>query len=154
MRWSRLVVVSALVAVVALSVAGLRTLSSPRVARAKAAPVPAQPFPRGALERQLQLLAQRLFVPSHGVPILPVPRAIPYGAPCYVALGRCSLTPCVEFAQGLSPGVAATDSAVVLKLGGPVSRAAPQVPAIAPQVARPACRGRLGTPKVLRVSSP
>lgn len=151
MRWTRLVAVTAVAAVLAVSFAGWRMLSSARVATAL--PASAAKL-HGALEQQLQLLAGRLPVPRP-VQVLPARPVIPYGGPdipyggvCYVGPGRCSLTPCTEFARAGRTEVAGTSSGVVLRLGGPLSRGA------APRPGRSACEGRVGTPRVLRVSGP
>ncbi len=159
MRWSRLVIVSGVVVIALLgagwrfAVVGHPALAARPVAQSRLQ-VPA------VLRKQLAALAARTFrvpralrVPRTPIPPGGLPR-VPSG-PCYIAIGECSLTPCVEFAHGASPAVSTSSSAVVLRLVSPVTQlASPLTGRGAALPATPSCQGRLGTPRVLRVSGP
>jgi hypothetical protein len=88
-------------------------------------------------------------LPGRGLPV-PLPNLAP-GAPgsCFVA-GRCSEVPCVEFAQSTpEPTATAVVQASVVVLERPT-------PAPFNGGSQPgsSCAGRLGTPRILRVSGP
>jgi hypothetical protein len=106
----------------------------------------------GSLERQLQrYLAASPPLPQTP-PALPprglsIPRLGPGGGICYVATGHCSAIPCIEFAGASAAPTSGTATGVVLRLGETVNRNAPRL-------AQGSCEGRLGTPKVFRVSGP
>lgn len=159
MRSSRLVGALAAVAVVAASFAGWRLVASPRVARARAAVIThAAPSPSAALQRSLQRVLEgfplaRTRAPGPRTLTYIVPRALPAppssgGSACYVVAGRCSETPCVEFAHAAGSAPTAAPGPVVLRLGTTATRNAP----IPRRQTR--CQGRLGAPKILRVSGP
>jgi hypothetical protein len=150
MRCSRLVVVRGVMAI-ALMGMGWRLLASRHTARAAQAPVRTTPSQlRPSLEWQLQqLLAHRPPVPPDLAPLA--------AGPCFVALGRCSQIPCVEFARaGRAQG-----SAAALARAAAAAAAAPS--AVVLELARAtrpgqslqsSCQGRRGAPRILRVGAP
>lgn len=151
MRWPRLVGVFTLVAITLIG-AGSQLLGSARAARrATAAPLARHATvqaggPLSALERQLQRFLSTKPLRQPVPPVLPRRLLAPHPTICFLAAGGCSDTPCVEFAGQEGAAIAATSSAVVLRLGGVINRNA------VPQVGRSTCQGHLGTPKLFRVS--
>ena len=154
----RLMVMAGLVTVVLVG-AGVRLLSTGPPARASQV---LQTAPAGTaalrIPNALRLQLLRYLNGEHARPLpprpLPIPLVprLPQGGACAVAAGACSPIPCIEFARAASvssAAVAAGPSAVVLRLAAPV-----RVLRGAPQPGRRACDGRLGAPKILRVSAP
>jgi hypothetical protein len=147
MRFSRAVAVVGLVVVVALAAGWGPTGSAHanRHSRPAAGTLGSLTIPPALRRRLLESLNQRL---APRLPVRPVPLApgLPQPRTCYVAGGGCSLTPCVQFATGASP-VVSQSNAIVLRLAAPARTVG------GPQTARGRCQGRLGMPKVLRVSA-
>jgi len=150
----RLMVMAGLVTVVLVG-AGVRLLSTGQPARAsqvlQTAPAgtAALRIPNALRLQLLRYLNGELRRPLPPRPLVP---RLPQGGACAVAAGACSPIPCIEFARAASvssAAVAAGPSAVVLRLAAPV-----HVLRGAPQPGRRACDGRLGAPKILRVSAP
>jgi hypothetical protein len=151
MRWPRLVGVLTFVAIMLIGT-GWQLLGSAHAARrATAAPLARHAtaqagVPRSALERQLQRFLSTTPLRQPEPRVVPLRPLTPHPTTCFLATGGCSDTPCVEFAGQAGAAIAATSSAVVLRLGGVINRSA------VPQVGRSSCQGHLGTPKLFRVS--
>ena len=149
MRWSRLVIVSGLVALALIGAGWALAASGSSGSGHRARAATAVRGPSVSLQRQLQqLLARR------GIAALPprvLPRdLLPRDMMCPVAAGgSCSLIPCIVFVHGATaPVAAAAASAVVLER--PVSIPAPR--GVNLGTAREAsCHA---PPRTLRVSGP
>jgi hypothetical protein len=157
MRWPRLVAAFTLVAI-GLIAGGLALIGSAHAARSRPAPrAGTAPLARhtpaklvGALKSLESQLQRSLATAPPGqrqLPVAPFQLLAPHPTMCFVVAGGCSDIPCVEFArQAAGARAVATASAVVLRLSGPINRNA--VSPAGPQN----CQGRLGMPRILRVS--
>lgn len=115
----------------ALLAAGWRLSVTPRPARAALAPSTiSQAGLPGALRQHLQqLLQDRVDGLPGRPPAIQFGLRLPHAGACSVAGDGCSLIPCIEF----------------VVLTAPISSVGP---------AQRPCHGRLGAPKILRVSAP
>lgn len=178
MRWSRLVVVSGLLALALLGAGSAVSASGARPATRRAVPAPALAArgPLLAALHQLQLRLARSLLPvsPRSLPLFPsgqlrpfrpgrplpypvgplafgVPRG-PSGTVCPVAAdGPCSLTPCIEFAGAgkFRTAVAASASAAVV-----IDRLATTSNFARPLSHSRGCQGRLGAPRTELVRGP